>query len=154
MDEDLIRKVRERYGYRSFSLLRQFAFPDNIEGGDGVCYVILFDGGKISAWLRASGLYYETDAAEIESYFAKIDPWPAEVIATLSELRGQLRLLNLPGVLPSPLQATVATVGARWSRAFATASIIAMITPKKKGRLTRKLISPLNHLAHVRPRSC
>lgn len=119
MDEDFKRKVRERYGDREYTLLHTFAFPDEIEGGSGACAVILFEDGKVSAWLNVSGLYYETDAAEVESYYAKVPPpWPVVVTETIGLLIAQQPLNPPRGVTPSDAQAIIAQRGAIQHKAY------------------------------------
>lgn len=86
MLQDLQRKVAEKYGPRPFVVKHEFVFPDTLEGGDGVCYAIEFQNGQASIWLRASGLYYETDVPEMESYLSKLPEWPAEARSAIALL--------------------------------------------------------------------
>ena len=88
MIQDLDRKVKEKYGSaREYEIVSSFVIPDTIEGGDGVCYVIQFkSNGYTSVWLRARGLYYESDRVEVEMYLQKMPLWPEgarEAIALL-----------------------------------------------------------------------
>jgi hypothetical protein len=87
MIHDLDRKVREKYGAREYHIVESFVVPDEIEGGDGVCYTIQFtNNGDVSVWLRTNGLYYESDRVELENYLAKTPVWPAGAIAAIALL--------------------------------------------------------------------
>jgi len=114
MPEGLDRKIKEKFGSaHTYTVLSEFAFPDLLEGGDGVCYVIQLDNGKVSAWLSTGGLYYETDVPEIEGYFAKVaGEWPVEAITAIGLINGQKHGLPVAPLGSTETAATVAEISA------------------------------------------
>lgn len=112
--ELLSRKVKEKFGQsHTLTVLTEVTFPDMIEGGDGVFYLVELDNGKLTPWLRASGLFYETDVPEIESYYSKVEgEWPTSVTVAIALLNKQKHGTVFGKTGATEAEAIVAEVGA------------------------------------------